>query len=339
MYDFEDQRRMPVFIFISMVLHALLFLIAPHVISGVFSVSYAGDQGGLTYLTLVDAAIPERPRAVAAQAARRPQATPAPRPLPEPSVPAPARTEPAPAPAPVPEQPRAPEVQAPAAQPEPRQQPEPPSPAPAPAPENPAGAPAEEATAALQPVLTASQGPPTAPVVNAPPRVEEPAEASGATAALSGPPARTDDAAGERSGGAEPGGTGATDDVPLSLPGAEAAAEPALPPMGESMIRVPGGLGYPKNAVGLISRPVTVEVAVIVDPSGRVVETVVTQSSGIDYIDDYSQTVASRGIVYLPSDEMSEIRVVLVYDPRESSLTHRVDGFIKAPPTVGSFAR
>ena len=41
-----------------------------------------GDQGGLTYVTLVDVAMPDRPRATVAEAARRPQAIPEPGPGP-----------------------------------------------------------------------------------------------------------------------------------------------------------------------------------------------------------------------------------------------------------------
>ena len=52
-------------------------------------------------------------------------------------------------------------------------------------------------------------------------------------------------------------------------------------------------------------------------------------SSGIEYIDDYSVTVASRAITYRPYDEPYEVRVILVYDPEARSLTHRVDGFIR----------
>ena len=82
MNDYDRDRRMPVSFLISMILHALLFLIAPHVATGLFSGFQPGDQGGLTYVTLVDVAMPERPRATVAEAARRPQAIPIPGPGP-----------------------------------------------------------------------------------------------------------------------------------------------------------------------------------------------------------------------------------------------------------------
>ena len=75
--------------------------------------------------------------------------------------------------------------------------------------------------------------------------------------------------------------------------------------------------------------------AVVVDPQGNVVYAEPVSPSGIEYIDDYSVTVASRAITYRPYDEPYEVRVILVYDPEARSLTHRVDGFIKTPPTVG----
>lgn len=355
MYDLERERRMPLFILISMLLHALLFLFAPQLLSGVLSGMHAGDQGGLTYITLVDVAVPETPRAAVAEAARRPQATAAPRPLPEPARPAESRAETTPAPAQTQPQATVPEVRAELVQPQPQEErpqavtPAPAQPAPEPAPRpDPVPEPFQsttseigqaEATASLQPVLTAVGGPRTLPTVAAPPRVEESPGASEAATAVSGPPAASEEAAGAPSGGAEPGGTGAPEDVSSALPNAEVSAVPAMPPTGVSMIRAAGGLGWPKNFVGVLTRTLTVEVAVIVDPAGNVLETVVTQSSGVEYIDDYSRTVASRGITYRPYDEIYEIRVVLVYDPDERSLSHRVDGFIKAPPTVGSHAR
>jgi len=354
MYDWERERRMPIFLLISMLLHALLFLIAPQLLSGVMSGMYAGDQGGLTYVTIVDVSVPERPRAAVAEAARRPQATAAPRPLPEPVRPSEttaetrsgARAE---------AQASAPEVRAELVQPQPQEQrpqasastpaqsaPEPvptPEPTPAPAQEPAAEAAEAESTASLQPVLTASSGPSSLPAVAAPARAEEQVESAGSTAAVTGSPARSEDPPGQQSAGAESGGTGAAEDVSSALPSAEISATPAMPPTGISMMRPAGGMGWPKNFVGVLTNTLTVEVAVIVDPAGRVLETVVTKSAGIDYIDDYSKTVASRGFTYQPYDEIYEIRVVLVYNPEERSLTHRVDGYIKAPPTVGSYAR
>lgn len=353
MSDWDRERRMPVFILISMALHALLFLIGPQIFSGVIAGMYPGDQGGLTYVTLVDVSVPERPRAAVAEAARRPQATPAPRPLPEPArrVDTPQEKTTAAQEQP---QPRAPEVRAELVQPEPQEQrpravtpsePQPPpEPAPRPEPEPPAQGEAAHAAdtqvnAAPEAVLTAPAGPQSLPAVAAPPRVEEEAEAREATAAATGPPARAEEAGGERGGAAQPGGTGAPEDAPSALPGAEVSPEPAMPPMGISMIRAAGGMGWPKNFVGIVNRAMVVEVAVIVGPAGNVLETVVIQGSGIPYIDEYSRTVASRGFTYQPYDETYEIRVVLVYDPDARSLTHRVDGFIRVPPTVGSFAR
>ena len=354
MDDLERERRMPVFFLISIILHALLFPIAPRVPSGLFAGLFPGDQGGLTYVTLVDVTMPERPRAAVAEAARRPQAIPQPQPRPEPAPPAEQQTEPGPAQSEV--EANVPEVRAEVIQEQPQEEkptavtpsvaearPEPEARPVTPA-EAPAASDAEagdvEVAATLTPVLTAPQGDRPVPAVPAPPQVEEEVSSRVATTAESGPPARSESPAGEeRAAASEPGGTGARENVTSAAPNAELSTEPALPPMGMSMIRSPGSFGWPKNFVGVINRALTVEVAVIVDPAGNVLETVVTSSSGIDAIDDYSVTVATRGMTYRPYDETYEIRVVFIYDPEARSLTHRVDGLIKVPPTVGSFAR
>ena len=356
MEDLERERRMPVFFLISIVLHALLFLIAPRVPSGLFAGLFPGDQGGLTYVTLVDVTTPERPRAAVAEAARRPQAIPQPQPRPEPAPPAEQQAKPEPGPARSEAEVRVPEVRAEVIQEQPQE--EKPTavtpsvaearPQPEARPATPAEAPSAsdaevgdvEVAATLTPVLTAPQGTRPVPAVPAPPQVEEEVSSRAATAAESGPPAQSELPAGEESASAsEPGGTGARENVSSAAPNAELSTEPALPPMGLSMISSPGSYGWPKNFVGVINRALTVEVAVIVDPAGNVLETVVTSSSGIDAIDDYSVTVATRGMTYRPYDETYEIRVVFIYDPEARSLTHRVDGLIKVPPTVGSFAR
>lgn len=197
-----------------------------------------------------------------------------------------------------------------------------------------------EAKGALAPVLTAEEATRPVPTVPAPSRVEEEVASQAATTADPGPPSQSELPAGSDAADAsEEGGTGAREDVTSAAPNAELSTEPALPPTGISMVRSAGATGWPKNFVGVLNRALTVEVAVIVDPSGNVLEAVVVTPSGIDAIDDYSVTVATRAITYRPYDETYEIRVILVYDPEARSLTHRVDGLIKAPPTVGSFAR
>lgn len=356
MYDYDRDRRMPVSFLISMILHALLFLIAPHVATGLFS-GYPGDQGGLVYVTLADVAMPERPRAAVAEAARRPQATPEPRPRPEPQASSQQNPAPQPAPTPEPERTPVPEVRAEVVQeqpqeerpvavnpatapprPEPSVQPTPSPPAPEPAPQEQQGESA--VTAAMVPVLTAPESPRVVPTVSAPERIQHETAANETTAAQTGAPAQSESpAASGEAGGGEQGGTGANEDVSSALPNAEVSAEPALPPTGESMVRAAGGMGWPKNFVGVLTRTLTIEVAVVVDPQGNVVHAEPITRSGIEYIDDYSVTVASRGITYRPYDETYEVRVILHYDPEARSLTYRVDGLIRTPPTVGPLAR
>lgn len=357
MYDYDRDRRMPISFLISMALHALLFLIAPHVASGLFSGFRAGDQGGLIYVTLADVAMPERPRAAVVEAARRPQAIPEPKPRPEPQASSQQNPSPQPTPAPEPQRNPVPEVRAEVVQEQPREErpvavnpataPPRPEPSVQPTPATAAPEPAQQdqqgdsaVTASMVPVLTAPESPRVVPTVSAPVRIQEEAAANDTTAAQTGPSAQNESPASSgEAGGAEQGGTGAQEDVSSALPNAEVSAEPALPPLGESMVRAAGGMGWPKNFVGVLTRTLTIEVAVVVDPQGNVVYAEPITRSGIEYIDDYSVTVASRGITYRPYDEPYEVRVVLHYDPEARSLTHRVDGFIRTPPTVGPFAR
>lgn len=356
MNDYDRDRRMPISFLISMVLHALLFLIAPHVATGLFSGVRPGDQGGLIYVSLVDVAVPERPRATVAEAARRPQAIPDPRPRPEPQRAPEPTPSPQPAPTPAPERTPVPEVRAELVQEQPQEErpvavnpataPPRPEPSAQPVPSPAASEPSQQeeqgesqATAAMAPVLTAPESVRSVPTVSAPPRIQEETASNETTAAETGPPVQSESpAASGETGGSEEGGTGAQEDVSSALPDAEISSEPALPPTGESMVRAAGATGWPKNFVGVLTRTLTIEVAVVVDTQGNVVYAEALNSSGIEYIDDYSVTVASRAITYRPYDEPYEVRVILHYDPEARSLTHRVDGFIRTPPTVGPLA-
>lgn len=338
MNDLERERNMPVFIFISMVVHSLLFLYGPQIASTLLPAFQPGDQGGLSYVTLIDAAPVSQARAAVPRSAVTPQSTPEPRERPEPRpAQAQAVAPPSPPPAPEPARQGVSAPQSPAVSPAERPQVSP-APAPAPAVESRPSAPepVQESTTAGAPVLTSERAPVEIPETLAP-RVEPapaaPQEASEGAAQAAG------SGSGETVAGPEESGSGALEDVPSSSPGAEPSPEPALPPTGLSMVNSFGGAIFPKDAVGLITGVVTVEVAAVVSPEGRVIETVVIRPSGIDYIDNHAQTLASRGIQFKPYQEAYEIRVMVTYNGRESTISYDVGDFIRVPPTVGSTAR
>ena len=97
--DLERERNMPVFIFISMVVHSLLFLFGPQIASTLLPAIHPGEQGGVAYVTLIDAAPVTQLRAAVPRSAVTPQSTPEPRERPEPR-PAQAQTVAPPSPPP-----------------------------------------------------------------------------------------------------------------------------------------------------------------------------------------------------------------------------------------------
>lgn len=360
MNEIERERSFPLFLLVSMALHALLFLFAPQLVGGLLPNFDRGEQGGVTLITLVDVTPPAQVRAAVSEAARqprsRPQPAPNPEPRPQPSQEAQAASPPPDA-RPV-ETPQPVSAPTPAAQTQPApvdvspastavQVEEAPSAQPAPLPERlptpnvvaeqPRPTPlAQAATPAPQPILTSEAG---VRVANAP-LVSPPSQASSPPAAASslsqGEPVPSDAAGGTRS--PESSGTAADQDVSSAAPGAEISDQPALPPTGESMVLAFGGASYPKDAVGLLQRPVTVRVAAIVATDGTVLAGVVVDSSGIEYIDEYAYNVATRAVRYRPHSDIYEVGVFVTFDPNENRLTYRVADFISVPPTVGSFA-
>lgn len=337
MNDLERERNMPVFIFISMVVHSLLFLFGPQIASTLLPAIHPGEQGGVAYVTLIDAAPVTQLRAAVPRSAVTPQSTPEPRERPEPR-PAQAQTVAPPSPPPAPEPARqsvnAPQnpVVSPAERPQVS-----PAQAPAPAVESRPATPepVQESATAGAPVLTSERAPveiPEAPAPRVEPEPVAPQLANEGAAETAG------GGSGESAAGPEESGSGALEDVPSSAPGAEPSLEPALPPTGLSMVNSFGGAIFPKDAVGLITGVVTVEVAAVVSPEGQVIETVLIRSSGIEYIDNHAQTLASRGIQFKPHHETYEIRVMVTYNGRESTISYDVGDFIRVPPTVGSAA-
>lgn len=326
MNDLERERNLPIFIFVSMVMHSLLFLFGPQIVSTLLPGYQPGDQGGVIYVTLIDAPPVTEIRAAVPRSAIMPQSTPEPKARPEPRPAEAATVAPASTPAPQPtarESVSLPQNRSVAVAERPR-----PSPIPAPEP--------AESQPAAAPALVNERGPvelPTAPT----PRVEStPLEEAQAPA--SAPSSQAASEAGQPAG-PEASGSGALEDVPSSAPGAQPSAEPALPPTGLSMVNSFGGAIFPKDAVGLVTNVVTVEVAAIVSPEGRVLETVIIRSSGIDYVDNHARTLASRSIQYKPHEETYEIRIFITYNGRERTLSYDVGDFVRIPPTVGSAAR
>lgn len=356
----ERERSLPLFLLLSMALHGLLFLYAPQLVGGLFPSAQPGDQGGVTFITLVDAPALERPRAAVAEAARRPQARPTPQALPEPKPPAeqvlPERVAAAAQPAPEPRPVQVEEVIAERTAPEPaheRPQPVQAAAAPRPAPEQ---SPVAERPEPAAPVVT--QAPP---VASAPAAAPEPVLTSehGENAVAAAPSATLDSAAGSAGAPSVPAGetrraeappqrTAAGDtsaaggdarsDVASAAPDAEIAPQAQPPPTGESMVRDFGGHTFPKNAVGLVSGAVTVEVAAIVGEDGHVIEVVLISGSGISVVDNYALNVVQRGIPFKPYDSPYEARVLITFDSRQEHLIFRYDGLIKSPPTVGRLA-
>ena len=351
---------MPIFLLASMALHALLFLIAPQLVEGLFPTLERGEQGGVTLITLIDVLPPEQPRAAVSEAARMPRSRPQPAPNPEPQQPL-RQVTPTPASQPAPQAAQAPQP-APAPSTAPQVRPEPadarpqatatqvesvPTAQPSPQPErrpSPATAelprpePAPQARPQVQePVLTSESGVRVAETTPGAPETETAAPADATTAVLGEPAASEVSSGGGEREPAES-GSGAETDEASSAPSAVIAPEPALPPTGQSMIASFGGALYPKDAVGLLQRPVTVQVAAVVDPDGRVIEGVVIEGSGYPYIDEYAFNIATRAVRYKPYTDIYEVSVFITFNPGENSLTYRVGDFIKVPPTVGSFA-
>ena len=352
---------MPLFLLLSMAVHGLLFLIGPHLVAGLLPSFQPGDQGGLTYVTLVEAPPTERPRAAVAAAARQPQARPTPQALPEPkppvaAEPAPtpvAASQPAPEPRPAPVQ----EVVAQRTAPQPaddrpqsvtptasaRPSPEPAAvqerpQAVAPVPQQPTPV-VQASERAQQPTLTSERG--TFAVADAATAVQQESTAgsAAATTATAGEPRRAEaDPQASAPGAGAPSGSGAREDVVSSAPSAQIAPEPQLPPAGESMVREFGGHTFPKNAVGLVNGAVTVEVAAVVGADGRIIEAVIINGSGISVVDTYARNVVERGIPFKPYDAPYEMRIFITFDSRQEHLVFRYDGLIKSPPTVGSLA-
>lgn len=364
------QRNTPLFLLISLALHALLFLIGPRLTAGLIPGFKPGEQGGVTYITLVDVMVPEQPRASVVEAARRPQATPEPRPLPEPapepeeaSTPEPEPEPPAPEPVepqvvqpvarveamPVAERPQEPQPQA--VQPSAAD-----SPRPVEAPERtvelstPEPVEPEQIQVAVTPeplpVLTSESGRDAAPTTAPPERVEEASSASRATDADPGEPARAEiTSQPEASPQPESGGTGASEDVPSALPDAETGPEPVLPPTGISMVREFGSNEFPKDAVDLLNGTETVEIVVLVSPEGQAVDTQLITSSGISYLDEYALNLAgaNRGpaIRYMAYDEEYEIRVFVTFESfldaqggRRSTISYRFGDRVTIPSAL-----
>ncbi len=365
MNEIERERSFPLFFLVSMALHALLFLIAPQLIEGLLPSFQSGEQGGVTLITLVDVVPPEQVRAAVSEAARQPQSRPQPAPNPEPQV-EPRQQAPTPTQTPTPqpeaqpvETPRPVSPPTPAAQiqPEPAdirpvatavQVEDAPNAQPAPQPERVASptvaqqsrpTPVSEAPVPVQqPVLTSDSGVRVA--ASDPGSTASTASAAPASPSTinQGESATTASDIPSPSASAEESGTGADQDVTSAAPTAEISPEPALPPTGQSMILTFGGSLYPKDAVGLLQRPVTVKVAAIVSPDGTVLEGIVVDGSEIAYIDEYAYNVATRAVRYRPHSEIYEVSVFVTFDPVENALSYRVADFISVPPTVGSFA-
>lgn len=362
MNETERERSLPLFLLVSMALHALLFLYAPQLVEGLFPSFDSGEQGGVTLITLVDVVPPKQVRAAVSEAARQPQSRPQPAPNPEPQ---PEVRQEVTTPAPQPD-PRPVEAPEPAAQPVPAVEirPEPadvrplatatqvetaPNAQPAPEPERrPSPTPAEQARPApaeearpqvQQPVLTSESGVRVADAAPAAAASESSTVPAAASAAVQGEvPATTEFPATSSGASTSESGTGAAEDVASSAPAAEISPEPALPPTGQSMVLTYGGSQYPKDAVGLLQRPVTVQVAAIVSPDGVVLEGIVIEGSGIAYIDEYAYNVATRAARYKAYSDIYEVSVYVTFDPVRNDLSYRVADFVKVPPTVGSFA-
>lgn len=354
---------MPLFILCSMILHALLFLYGPQLAAGLIPGVQPGDQGGLMYVTLVETAAVERPRAAVADSARLPQSTPEPRPRPEPA-PQPERAQT--------EQAASANTQAPQPQPQPVETPtvsarpvvseRPPvqeervavntevtrqpvapepvevtAPTPTPRPE-----PVQEVQAVAQePVLTSDRGVDVVASIGSTPAVQEAprAEAESVAASLSTPVQAEEEEAVEVAAEEFPeGGTGARENVSSAAPDAEIAPEPALPPTGISMANVQGSIVYPKQAVDFLRRTVTVQIAAVIAASGEVIEVLVIDSSGIGPVDEHAMDLARMGITYKPYDSTYELRVHVTYNHEERKIDYRLGEFITSPPTVGSFA-
>lgn len=324
--QFERERSLPLFLLVSMAVHALLFLFGPHLVSGLFPSFQLGDQGGLTYVTLVDVPVTERARAPVPAAARLPQARPQPQALPQPPAPAPVRQEVAPVErTALPE----PEAKPPVPQPQPEPAPvavlqTPPRPvaeAPRPVPEP-------------EPVLTSPTGETVVPAEPVQVAAESPSSDDVAAAVETAPATQVVEDVHE-----EPVGTNALEDLAAAAPDAEPAEEPRLPPAGESMVRDFGGSTFPKNAVGLVQGSVTVEVAAVVGADGQILEAIIVEGSGISVVDTHAQNVVLRLIPFRPYDDVYELRVFITFDSADQDrLIFRYGEFITSPPTLGRYA-
>lgn len=337
MNENERERSMPIFLFFSMVLHALLFLYGPQIVAGLIPGFQPGDQGGLTYVTLIDVAPIERPRAMVSDSARVPESRPEPRPRPEPvqapTTPEPARVE-------VPAPPAAQTVSArPAVTPDPvRTEVAPPA-------RTPAATPIqvnEERPVAPEPVMTSDRGVDTIPTTGEQPQIEAPPAEDVSTPSTEPIQAPIEieenepvvDASTEQT---VEGGTGATQDVPSAAPGADISDETSLPPMGTSMANAQGGFTYPKQAVDFLRRTVTVQLAAFISAQGEVVQVNVIDSSGIEPVDAHAMDIARYGITYKPYDSDYELRIFVTYNHEERRLSYRVGEFFQAAPLAGSF--
>ncbi len=346
-YQSDRERSLPLFLVMSLAVHALLFLIGPQLVSGILPSLQPGDQGGLTYVTLVDAPLTERPRAAVQAPAQRPEARPLPesRPEPQPSnTPEPVMVPEVPvenaAPTPTNNRPQTVEsVVAEPAQPEPTvvaARPEPTAAEEAVQP-RPVAQPVQPTPV---PVLTSERG--EIVVADTTATADNSADPAGATAssAVQGEPRQSVQPP-QRTQSVEPlpSGTAAAEDVASAAPDAEIAQEPALPPAGESMVRDFGGSTFPKNAVGLVQGTVTVEVAAIVGADGRVLETVIVDGSGISVVDTHATNVVTHLIPFKPYDDTYEIRIFITFNSDEQSrLLFRYGEFINSPPTVGTYS-
>lgn len=105
------------------------------------------------------------------------------------------------------------------------------------------------------------------------------------------------------------------------------------------MIQDFGGATYPSKAIDVLQRTVTVEVAAIVSPEGRVEEVYLIDASGVSVIDEHALGVARLATRYRPYSETYEIRIYLTFDPARRSLAVRVSDFITVPPSIGTHAR
>lgn len=338
MNDPLREKSMPVFVFVSMCFHALLFLYAPQLIAGLVPTFESGHQGGLTYVTLVDINTPEPARAVVDGDARTPQSqsqpasTPDPAPRVEDVSEVHSNATPTPEREPVEQRPQ------PTSPPEPTvnvRAETPPEPAPNPEPvvrETPTtdtlvvdrgeriipSATVVPVVVAETPELTKraeSVPAPTAQMTPSPEAIERPA------------------VSGSDSGSSQP------EDTLSRAPDAQQSNEPVLPPTGESMTEMQGGLIYPKQAVDFLRQSVTVRVETIVNEAGEVIEVIIAESSGIEPIDNHAAALASRGITYSPHDSMYKLDVYVTYNHDDRSLSYRVGEFIQSVPTTAAGAQ